>query len=99
MSAETPARPKRKLDVQVVTNNRKEGPSVQQTETLVGKAGELKLGVPVDVLKTDLSLLGSSTITKDRTPTLARSNPQCHNTRPQSCATCPEVPCSLPACK
>ncbi|HSX08936.1 MAG TPA: hypothetical protein VLF93_02175 [Candidatus Saccharimonadales bacterium] len=55
MSAEAPVQSKKKLDVRVVTNNRKDRPAVQQTETLVGKEGVLRLGVPVEV--TGLGLL------------------------------------------
>ncbi|HSX08935.1 MAG TPA: hypothetical protein VLF93_02170 [Candidatus Saccharimonadales bacterium] len=97
MSAEAPVRQKKKLDLRVVTPQ-KDRPGVQQTEALVGKEGVLLLGVPVEILKTDLSLLGSSMITKDSAPPLRDSNPDCHNTRPQSCATCPDNPCSFRAC-
>ncbi|HSX08933.1 MAG TPA: hypothetical protein VLF93_02160 [Candidatus Saccharimonadales bacterium] len=96
MSAEAPVRPKKKLEVRVVTTHRGDRPDVKPVESLVGKEGVLRLGVPVEIIKTDLSLLGSSMIIRDEMS--PKSNPQCHETRAQSCATCPLVNCSLRPC-
>ncbi|HSX08932.1 MAG TPA: hypothetical protein VLF93_02155 [Candidatus Saccharimonadales bacterium] len=39
----------RRLDVRVVTTPQKDRPNVKPAETLVGKAGELMLGVPLEI--------------------------------------------------
>ncbi|HSX08931.1 MAG TPA: hypothetical protein VLF93_02150 [Candidatus Saccharimonadales bacterium] len=90
MSAEAPVRQKRKLDVQVVTNNRKEGPGVAPAESLVGKAGELMLGVPLEITGLD-GLRGTSVVTINGGINRGRSadrGPTCGGSCDASCPPC-----------
>lgn len=49
-------RPKANLNVMVVTDNRKNRPNVQQTETLQGRTGRITLGIPLAEAATNSSI-------------------------------------------